>query len=576
MKRFAQLFSALDRTNRTNEKVALLEGYFRETPPGDGVWALQFLCGRTLPRAVPTRSLWHWAAEAAQVPVWLLDECYHAVGDMAETIALVLPDSPPGPALSLSQIVEQRLVPLRNLPEHARHDLLQLTWRELNTMERLVWNKLITGDFRVGVARTLVIRALAAVAQVEPPIMAHRVMGPWAPTGPDFLRLIAPADSPSTQIAQPYPFFLASPLETKIQPGQTPAALGKIEDWLAEWKWDGIRAQLIRRGGESLLWSRGDELVTDAFPEILEASQTLPEGTVLDGEILAWQGDGPLPFAKLQRRMGRKQVGSKIRSDFPIVFVAYDLLEFGAADFRAQPLEVRRKELENLIKQATAESRKRPIWRSHLSTETPLLPGLEPSTSANEAGSEPGFPIRLSPAVHAATWDELARLQRESRQRGVEGLMLKARTSPYGVGRQRGSWWKWKVDPLVIDAVLIFAQPGQGRRASLYTDYTFGLWDNGELVPVAKAYSGLTDEEIARVDAFVRANTIDKFGPVRSVKPLQVFEIAFEAVQPSTRHRSGLAVRFPRMNRWRHDKKPEEADTVEALRRLIRVEAGSA
>ena len=563
---------------RTNEKVVLLEEYFRETPPADAAWALQFLCGRTLPRAVPTKSLWLWAAEAAQIPVWLMEESYQAVGDLAETIALLLPDSLESTGLSLSQLVEQRLVPLRSLPERARHDLLQKTWLELSSSERLVWNKLITGEFRLGVARTLVIRALAAVAQVEPAIMAHRVMGSWTPTSADFTRLLAPTSPQSPEIAQPYPFFLASPLEIKIRRGESLEPLGRIQDWFAEWKWDGIRAQLIRRQGESLLWSRGDEMITEAFPEIIEASHVLPEGTVLDGEILAWQGERPLPFSKLQRRLGRKKVAGKTRAEFPIAFVAYDLLEFAGTDIRTQPLEQRRRQLEELLQQVTGQLAEEVTWRTYDATETPLFPGLEQwlsEVAAPGATNQPGLPIRLSPLVQADSWPELARLQQEARTRGVEGLMLKARSSPYGVGRQRGDWWKWKIDPLVIDAVLLAAEPGHGRRASLYTDYTFGLWSNGELVPVAKAYSGLTDEEIRQVDAFVRSNTTDRFGPVRMVRPIQVFEIAFENVQASTRHKSGLAVRFPRMNRWRQDKKPEEADSLETLKNLAKPEVAT-
>lgn len=572
MKRFAELFCALDQTTRTNEKVALLERYFRETPPADAAWALRFLCGRLLPRAVPTRNLWRWTAEEAQLPDWLLAECYDAVGDMAETIALLLPESQQGTTLPLAEIVEQRLVPLRELPERARRDLLRRTWRELNSKQRLVWNKLITGDFRIGVARTLVIRALAAAAQVDPAIMAHRVMGSWSPTSADYLRLIAPVSAYLSELAQPYPFFLASPLEIKIKRGENLSALGSIDDWFAEWKWDGIRAQLIRRGGESLIWSRGDEMVTEAFPEVVEASQMLPDGTVLDGEILAWHGEGPMPFSKLQRRLGRKQVAGKTRSDFPVVFVAYDVLELDGTDLRAQPLESRRQQLEVLIQRAAAQFNQAEPRRVLDAGETPMFPGLEFTCDDHGAPGPPAFPIRLSPLVPACSWEELTRYQQQARQRGVEGLMLKARRSPYGVGRQRGDWWKWKVDPFVIDAVLICAQFGHGRRASLYTDYTFGLWHNGELVPVAKAYSGLTDEEIRQVDSFVRTHTLEKFGPVRAVKPVHVFELAFEAVQASTRHKSGLAVRFPRMNRWRHDKKPEEADTLDSLRSLAGLE----
>lgn len=566
MKRFAQLFLELDRTTRVNEKVAALEKYFRSVAPADAAWALHFLCGRKLDRTVATKSLWQWIADQSGFPVWLIEECYDAVGDGAETMALLLRDSGEGTALSLSEMVEKRLLPLRALPEGARRDLLIQTWCELNGDERLVWNKLITGNFRVGVARTLVIRALAAFAEVTPAIMAHRVLGAWKPKPDDFMRLID-RENESAELARPYPFFLASPLELKVKRGEDLAALGDIKDWVAEWKWDGIRAQLIRRGGETLLWSRGDEMITDAFPEVIEVGGALPDGTVLDGELLAWSGDGPLPFAKLQRRLGRKQVTAKTRVDFPVAFLAYDLLEERGKDIRSCPLESRRSHLEEVVAEVDRQWLKCSSATSSQRSDTMFLPGFGLETARDPGAAPPGC-LRVSPLVSAGSWAELGRLQQEARLRGVEGLMLKHKLSAYGVGRQRGEWWKWKIDPFVIDAVLVSAQLGHGRRASLYTDYTFGLWQNGQLVPVAKAYSGLTDEEIARVDAFVRQNTTDKFGPVRTVKPVQVFELAFEGIQKSTRHKSGVAVRFPRMNRWRQDKKAEEADTLDTLRAL--------
>lgn len=573
MKRFTQLFFELDQTTRVNEKVAALENYFRAVPPDDAAWALHFLCGRKLDRAVAAKSLWQWIAVESGFPDWLIEECYSAVGDGAETMALLLRDSGAGTTLSLSEIVEQRLLPLQTLPEQARRNLLVQTWRELNANERLVWNKLITGNFRVGVARTLVIRALASVAQIEPAIMAHRVLGAWKPAAEDYARLIGSEDA-TAELARPYPFFLASPLELKIKRGEDLASLGDIHQWQAEWKWDGIRAQLIRRSGETLLWSRGDEMITEAFPEIIETGSLLPDGTVLDGELLAWRGEGPLPFAKLQRRLGRKQVGAKTRTDFPIAFVAYDLLERHAKDIRGESLASRRHQLEEIVKELASHWANRSTAKPVSLHETLSLPGfeMEPARPATPSGE---CPVRLSPLVEATSWGALGTLQKEARARGVEGLMLKNKSSAYGVGRQRGEWWKWKIDPFVIDAVLVSAQLGHGRRASLYTDYTFGLWQNGQLVPVAKAYSGLTDEEILRVDAFVRQNTTDKFGPVRAVKPVQVFELAFEGIQKSTRHKSGVAVRFPRMNRWRQDKKPEEADTLENLRALANFEKES-
>ena len=574
MKRFTKLFFELDQTTRVNEKVSALENYFRSVPPADAAWALHFLCGRKLDRAVAAKSLWHWIADQSGFPSWLIEECYNAVGDGAETMALLLRDSGDGTALSLSQLVETRLLPLRTLPEQARRDLLVQTWRELNAGERLVWNKLITGNFRVGVARTLVIRALASSVQIEPAVMAHRVLGAWKPTADDFARLID-RGSETFELARPYPFFLASPLELKVKRGEDLAALGDFQDWIAEWKWDGIRAQLIRRGGETLLWSRGDEMITDSFPEIIEAGNHLPDGTVLDGELLAWRGDAPLPFAKLQRRLGRKQVGAKTRADFPIAFVAYDLLESRAKDIRSENLVSRRAELERVVGELKQVWKNRSSSKRVFTPETLPLPGFE-SMSARHLIENFECPVRLSPLIEAESWEELGQLRKKARARGVEGVMLKNKSSTYGVGRQRGEWWKWKIDPFVIDAVLVSAQLGHGRRASLYTDYTFGLWQNGRLVPVAKAYSGLTDEEILRVDAFVRQNTTDKFGPVRAVKPIQVFELAFEGIQKSTRHKSGVAVRFPRMNRWRHDKKPAEADTLENLKALANFEPGTA
>lgn len=571
MKRFTTLYCELDQTTRTNEKIAALEKYFRETPPSDAAWALQFLSGRSLPRAMPTKSLWEWTAGETNLPPWLIEECRNAVGDTAETIALLLRNSGTSTALSLAEMIEQRLLPLKNLPDHGRRELLVRTWSELGQNERYVWNKIITGNFRIGVARTLVIRALAHVGGIEPAVMAHRVMGAWKPTADDFRRMMSD-EATETEVAKPYPFFLASPLGLKVGRDEDLEKLGPVSEWLIEWKWDGIRAQIIRRGGETLVWSRGDEMVSEAFPELIEAGDSLADGTVLDGEILAWHGAGPLPFAKLQRRLGRKQVSLRTRIDFPIVFVAYDLLEIGGSDIRSRPLEDRRYRLEALIAEAGRRIQACVPRKTGEQFETPMLLGFEPDAPSPRRLS----PLRLSALVAAPSWAELSALHVTARARGVEGLMFKRRSSSYGVGRQRGDWWKWKIDPYVIDAVLILAQRGSGRRANLYTDYTFGLWENGKLVPVAKAYSGLTDAEILEVDAFVRRNSTEKFGPVRIVKPELVFELAFEGIQKSTRHKAGVAVRFPRMNRWRHDKKPEDADTLENLRALASIGGDSA
>ena len=527
MKDFAALYAALDETTATNDKIAALVSYFRSAPPADSAWAVHFLSGRRPKRLFRAADLRAWAAEEAAIPEWLFDESYHAVGDLAETIALLLPEGEAANDRPLAWWVEERLLVLRDLDPGEQRAALVSAWRELSGRERYVWNKLLTGAFRVGASQRLVVRALGEVSGVSDEVIAHRLMGTWEP-GPGFFERLVAHDTRDADWSRPYPFLLAHALE------QDPAGLGEPAEWQAEWKWDGIRAQLIRRGGQTFLWSRGEDLLNGRFPEVEEAAAFLPTGTVLDGELLPWRGGGPLPFAQMQRRIGRKTLGRKLLAEVPVVLVAYDLLEDGGEDVRSLPLARRRARLEALV-----------------------------------AALPTGATIRLSPIVEAGSWQTLAAARRAARELGAEGLMLKHIESAYGVGRRRGDWWKWKVDPLTVDAVLIYAQPGSGRRAGLFTDYTFGVWDGDRLVAFAKAYSGLTDEEIRQVDAFVRRNTLEKFGPVRVVKPELVFELGFEGIQPSTRHKSGLAVRFPRMLRWRTDKPASEADTLDNVRRLI-------
>ena len=523
MKLFADLYDALDRTTKTNEKVAALKRYLTAAQPADAAWAIAFLLGRRPKRLLESRKLAQWATAEAGIPDWLFADCYHAVGDFAETIALLLPPAATSSPLPLHQWVEQRLLPLRDADDDTRRLWLIEAWREMDAPQRFAWNKLLTGEFRVGVSQNLVVRAIAETSGLAPDEMAHRLMGEWQPTPEFWNQLIAP-DPRDADLSRPYPFCLAYPIEGE------PDALGDPAAWQIEWKWDGIRAQLIRRQGRTWLWSRGEDLITSRFPEIEALGAQLPEGSVIDGEVLPWKNGEPLPFAQMQRRIGRKALGAKILASVPVVLLAYDLLEHNGQDIREQPLELR---------------------RAHLESITPREGALV-----------------LSPVVRGGSWDELRTLRAQSRERKVEGFMLKRLGSPYRAGRKRGDWWKWKIDPYSVDCVLIYAQPGNGRRASLFTDYTFGVWDNGALVPFAKAYSGLTDEEIREVDAWVRRNTIETFGPVHSVKPELVFELAFEGIQPSSRHRSGIAVRFPRMARWRHDKKPEDADTLDTLRAL--------
>ena len=535
MRRFTQLYAELDRTTRTNDKLAAMVRYFQAAPPADAAWALFFLSGQKIKRTVSSTQLRLAIAAETGLPIWLIDESYGHVGDVAETLAWLLPESDVSCPLPLAEFVESHVMRLRHLDDVSRRRLLQSTWPQLSSFERLVWHKLITGEFRVGVSGTLVTRAMAEFAGVSPAIMAHRLSGNWQPT-PEFFSRASRSEAGSAgaesaaHVSQPYPFFLAHALE------DDPQSLGAIDDWQIEWKWDGIRAQLIRRAGELLVWSRGEELITERFPELHTLHDAIPDGTVIDGEILAWRDDGPLPFAVLQKRIGRLAPSAKIQTQAPVALLAFDLLEAGGVDLRGQPMGSRRQRLESLF-----------------------------------SGMPHRAAMRLSPLIVAQTWSEVAKMRAEARERGAEGLMLKRRDSAYGVGRQRGPWWKWKSQPLSIDAVLIAAQPGHGRRAGLFTDYTFGVWHEGQLVPVAKAYSGLTDAEIREADAFVRQHTLVKHGPVRSVEPLLVFELHFEGIQLSTRHRAGIAVRFPRIHRWRHDKQPADADTLDTLRSLVQL-----
>ncbi|MEX3748601.1 ATP-dependent DNA ligase [Paraburkholderia phenoliruptrix] len=565
MKRFAALYTALDATTSTHDKLEVLTSYFSVADPEDAAWASYFLAGGKPRQSVPTRLLTEFARERAGLPAWLFDESYHAVGDLAETIAHILPPAQRTSELGLTQWIEQRVLTLRGLEPEALRTRLFSYWDELDWSGRFLLTKLIGGGFRVGVARQLVVRALAEVAGVDHKRIAQRMVG-WTdsrqkPDAARYLRLIAPdvsgaaardgtdgADGPHAQpagerhdsdLGLPYPFFLAHPLQAD------PQTLGDPSRWLIEWKWDGIRAQLVKRAGRVWLWSRGEDLITDRFPEVVALGEALPDGFVIDGEILAWEPGGamPLPFARLQPRIARKTLSKKILADSPAALLAYDLLEVHGEDLRMTPLADRRARLDTLV--------------------------------ASLGDSLAGDLLRVSPLVCGTDWQALAALREESRARGVEGLMLKERESLYGVGRTKasGTWWKWKINPYAVDAVLVYAQRGHGRRASLYTDFTFAVWDEANgvrtLVPFAKAYSGLTDEEMRQVDAIVRKTTIEKFGPVRSVTPTLVFEIGFEGIQASTRHKSGVAVRFPRMLRWRTDKHIDDADTLAMLKGFI-------
>lgn len=534
MKRFAALYDAIDASTGTLAKVRALSEYFERAPAEDAAWTVAFLTGRRPKRLVRATDLRTWAAELADIPAWLFEESYAQVGDLAETISLLVPDDAAESTDSFSTWVNDRLLPLKTMEREVQREELRRAWRELNGTARFVFNKLLTGSFRVGVSSGLVVRALAAVSGVPADVVAHRLMGQWEPSAEWFRSLLSP-DTTDDDWSRPYPFYLAHALEGG------PESLGALEDWWAEWKWDGIRAQLMKRNGRVLLWSRGEELLTGRFPEVESTAEFLPDGTVIDGELLAWRDGRPMPFSALQRRLNRKTVGRTLLADVPVQMVAYDCLEHASEDVRGAPLTDRRAQLTRIVD-----------------------------------GLPTGAAITLSPLVTAEIWQDLAAAREGSRAHEAEGLMLKRRASSYGVGRKVGDWWKWKVDPLSVDAVLVYAQAGHGRRAGLYTDYTFAVWDDGKLVPFAKAYSGLTDAEIRQVDRFVQSHTREKYGPVRTVDPELVFELAFEGIQESPRHKSGIAVRFPRIARWRKDKVASDADSLAMVRALLHAQRGKA
>ncbi len=553
MKAFADLYARLDSSLSNNAKLAALEDFFRDTPPADAAWAVFFLCGGRPRQLVPTRLLRELATRSSGLPQWLFEECYQTVGDLAETISLLLPRSENSSIEGLATWVEDKLLPLRGLePEEIIFRLLPLL-QQLERRGQLVCIKLITGSFRVGVSKLLVTRALATVAGLDAKRIAQRLIGytdvSVRPTAASFQRLIAAVSDgggDERDLGQPYPFFLAHSLQ--IPTTEFAAQIGLPDDWQIEWKWDGIRAQLVKRQDQVWIWSRGEELVTDRFPELAALAAQVPNGTVLDGEIVVWKDGQIQSFALLQQRIGRKVVNARLLEDVPVALVAYDLLEWQGEDWRPRPQWERRAQLEQTVTQC-AQSR-----------------------------------LQLSELLHGKDWLDLERQRSDSRRRGVEGMMLKSKHAQYGVGRTKdvGVWWKWKIEPYTVDAVLIYAQRGHGRRASLYSDFTFAVWDappdvaERKLVPFAKAYSGLTDDEMRQVDAIIRKTTIEKFGPMRSVTPTLVFELGFEGIAVSSRHKSGIAVRFPRMLRWRQDKLLSEADTLDTLRALLpRVEAAS-
>ena len=535
MKQFAALVYSIGTSTKTNEKLQALQDYFATAPEKDMVWVIAVFTGRRPKRIVNSTFLKNLCIDICNIPAWLFEECYHTAGDLGETIALLLPETEKinTAEKTLSYYLEHFISILKE-PDEIKKAFILDSWQQMDRNEKFVFNKLITGGFRIGVSQTIMVKALAKTKDVSPSVIAHRISGKWDPAVTTAADLLSETSS-TIDHSKPYPFYLSYAVE------DDPAALGNIDEWTAEWKWDGIRGQMIKRNHELFVWSRGEELMTEKFPEYSEFATALPDGLVLDGEIICLDtsaGEGivkPFPFSFLQTRIGRKNISKKQLTEAPVGFIAYDILEFEGKDMRDEPFINRR----NLLAKIIAD------------VQHPFL--------------------LISPTLQANDWQQLHTQRATSREKGSEGLMLKRNNSPYLSGRKKGDWWKWKIDALTIDAVMIYAQKGHGRRSNLYTDYTFAVRDGDKLVSFAKAYSGLTDKEFAQVDAFVKRNSIEKFGPVRTVKPELVFEIAFEGIAASNRHKSGVALRFPRISRWRKDKKVEEINTLADLKEILRM-----
>lgn len=528
MNAFINLFQTLDETTKTTLKVNAMVDFFNNASDADKVWAVALLSGKRPKRLVKSGELRTWCAERANLPLWLLEESYHIVGDLAETLARLYPPPTHRSTNTLAEWME-KIIYLSNASIEDRKTFVLNAWDGLDEFGRFVFNKVLMGGFRIGVSQRLMTKALAQYANMDTSLMALRLMGDWKPSNTTWKTLIAP-DEERADRSRPYPFCLAHALESM------PSELGNITDYRVEWKWDGIRAQLIKREGSIYIWSRGEELSTHRFPEIAEAAKDLSADGVWDGEILVMRNNDIQSFGELQTRLGRKTVSKQLRASHPVIFRAYDMLEYNGKDLRNMPLHHR-------------------------------ISMLEQSTT--EVGC-----IHHHAAPKLSSWEEATQLRNESRMHKAEGFMIKPLNSKYEAGRKRGIWWKWKVDPLTIDAVMIYAMRGHGRRANLYTDYTFAVRDGDDLVPVCKAYSGLTDEEIRSVDRFVKTNTHERFGPVRRVEPELVFEIAFEGIRASARHKSGVAMRFPRIARWRKDKPVSEIDTLSHLQSIVQMLEG--
>jgi len=538
---FSELFLNLDSSNSTNNKIEVLKNYFLSNDPIDNSWAIYLLTGKSNKRFISGRYLKNLFSELYEYPVWLIDTCYLKVGDSAEVITLLLKNKSTSRKkvllnISLNELLSKTIPDLSKLNDEEKNFKIKNMWETLPEDNHLIFNKILTGTFRVGVSIGLITKSISKLINIDEEIISHRLMGNFEPSIDSYEFLINKNINLQELNSKPFPFLLANTIEDKI-------FKHSINDFQFEWKYDGIRMQLIKRSGNVSLWTRGQELVNDSFPELVDKMSHIKDDFVLDGELLVWNFKEQIAFdfSLLQKRINRKSPTRSIQIKYPIIFIAYDLLEINGRDIREIKLENRRIELEKYFSK----------WHNKTENNISAI-------------------FKICNLIFPKDWPDALNYKEKSRENNTEGLIIKKKTSIYSSGRKRGIWWKYKVDPMQLDAVLIYAKGGSGRRAGLYTDYSFALWKDKELIKFASAYSGLTNIEIKELDKWIRKNTIEKFGPVRSLKPEMVFEISFEKIQISKRHKSGIAVRFPRITKWRKDKKINDADSLENAYELMR------
>ena len=526
MKAFSLMYRRLESTTSTLKRTAIIADFFRQASDKDKLWTIALFTHKRPRRTITTSYLRLWAAELANIPNWLFEDTYHIVGDLAETIAKIIPPPTYTSDNSLSYWVEM-LIALKDKEEADKKEAILEAWKILDTDSRFLFNKLITGGFRIGVAQRTIVKALSAVLDQEENVIAHKLMGNWSPLAISYEELLL-SDDPTADSSKPYPFYLASPLDSPLD------KLGSAGEWYAEYKWDGMRGQLIKRDKNVFLWSRGEELIIDQFPEFITL-RNVESDFVIDGEILVFRDNQIKGFDHIQKRIGRKKVSKKILESHPAIMMAYDIMELNNNDIRELSQANRRIKLESLIDQ-------------------------------NDFSNL----IKISPLISFNDWSALGQIRNLAREKNAEGLMLKSKLGPYKTGRKRGDWYKWKVDPMTFDGVLLYAQRGHGRRANLYSDFTFAVKDGDNLVPITKSYIGLTDNELTQISQFVRKNTIERFGPVSSVTPKLVFEVGFEGISKSNRRKVGISLRSPRILRWRHDKSVNEIDSLSDILRFLK------